>query len=146
MHLQDRLSIWWMVIFSATFGFVAVVVPPYILKSSGFILYEAPLFPIVRSAIENLRLVPTVILLFATGAFLGFAYSKKCIALSFATMLFFPIYVVVEILADPTSHGLWPFEIVMYAVLTIPALLGAAFSSYLVRKQTLRTRTPSNNL
>jgi hypothetical protein len=132
MKFQDHLPLRWAVVLSATLGFIAVIVPPYLLKSSGFISYDAPLFPFVRSAIENLRLFPTVILLFAIGVFFGVVYRKRCIALAFATMLFFPVYVIAEVLADPASHGLWPFEIIMYIALIIPAMLGVALSRYFV--------------
>lgn len=49
------------------------------------------------------------------------------------------IRIVVEVVQDPTSHNLWPFELVIASCFIFPsALLGAAFGSVLKR---LFTRT-----
>lgn len=48
-----------------------------------------------------------------------------------STMLAFPIIVLVEMLRDSTSHNLFPFELISYAVLTIPGLTAAAITDWL---------------
>jgi hypothetical protein len=37
----------------------------------------------------------------------------------------FPVVAIAEIVKDPTSHNLIPFEMVMYAFLAVPTVLGA---------------------
>ncbi len=43
--------------------------------------------------------------------------------------------VIVEVVADPTSHNLWPFEIIIAGILTGPTALLGAFLGSLVRRR-----------
>lgn len=43
--------------------------------------------------------------------------------------------VIVEVVADPTSHNLWPFEIVIAGILTGPTSLLGAFIGSLIRRR-----------
>ncbi len=46
--------------------------------------------------------------------------------------------VIVEVIADPTSHNLWPFEIVIAGILTGPMSLLGAFIGSLIRRRVNR--------
>jgi hypothetical protein len=47
--------------------------------------------------------------------------------------------VIVEVVADPTSHNLWPFEIIIAGILTGPTALLGAFLGSLIRRRTGRS-------
>ncbi|NQW29631.1 MAG: hypothetical protein HQ472_03870 [Ignavibacteria bacterium] len=40
-------------------------------------------------------------------------------------MPIFPIMAVIEMFVDSSSHSLFPFEFILYAVYTIPVIIGA---------------------
>src|SRR5690606_27866981 len=64
------------------------------------------------------------------------ACSAAGVAVPVAVML----RVIVEVAADPTSHNLWPFEIVLAALLGFPlALLGAMLGAAFGRPLDVRT-------
>ena len=45
-----------------------------------------------------------------------------------ASMSLFPVLAIIGVLRDPTSHNLLGIEFVMYAFLTLPAILGGALA------------------
>ena len=70
--------------------------------------------------------VATLGLLFLSGIFLGGAFSGKASwVASFLVFAAMPIVIFAEGIVDPTSHNLFPFELIMYGALSLIALLGA---------------------
>lgn len=57
--------------------------------------------------------------------FVGFCAANACL-------------IVADCFADPTNHNLWPFEFVMIALATLPALLGAGISALIDRARGLQ--------
>ena len=93
-------------------GLLAMVVPVLLWPPARH--YEAPLFPLLRSAVENIGL-PQLILLFASGLALGFVSSSRARYLGAAAIAFLPLATLAEMIKDPTSHNLFPLEFATYA-------------------------------
>ena len=98
-------------------GLVSIIVPIFFLSVRA---YDAPLFPWVRTAIENLGLV-SLLLLIATGFFLGLISSVRFWLLGFLMIAAFPLLSILEGIVDPHSHRLFGLELFVYAVLGLIA-------------------------
>ncbi len=119
---------------AAIVGFCCVFISTYFATNGYEQNYEAEIFPIIKKAEENLTILPTIILLFVTGNLLGFLKPKIWWLLGSITLAFFPITIIMEMIIQPTSHNLWPFEFLFYWILNLPALFGSFTGSY-IRKQ-----------
>jgi hypothetical protein len=94
---------------------------------------DAPLFPVIRTAIE--RVGPGhLLLLFFLGLGLGLVSRRRAILLGLASMLLFPLTAIAEMFVDPTSHNLWPLEFAIYGFYAGVVAAGAAVA-HLVRKR-----------
>lgn len=116
----------------AALGVACLVVPTIVAKTP---LKPAPLFPLLLTSIENIGW-PALVSLTGLGVIAGAVarvmsgssgprslLSPLLIAIASVSLL--PIAMFAEIVKDGTSHNLFPFELVMYAFLSLPALLGA---------------------
>jgi hypothetical protein len=90
-------------------------------------LPHAPLFPLIRAAVEGPH-AASFAALAVVGLVAGLFARTRWYFLGAATMACFPVFAFAEMNADPTSHNLFPFEFVMYAIYSVPAILGAAVS------------------
>jgi hypothetical protein len=104
-------------------GFVAFVAPAAFHPPAR--MPSAPLFPLVRAVVENPRLA-SFIGLAALGVVAGLFCRTRWYLLGLVTMAVFPLCTFAEMAADRTSHNLFPIEFIMYAIYSIPAILGAA--------------------
>ena len=107
---------------TALSGFAAFISP--ILLNPPNTLPKAPLFPIVRESVEHLR-PASFIALAIVGLLAGAVGQTHWALLGLASIAAFPICMIAELAADPTSHNLFPFELVMYDAFSIPAILAA---------------------
>jgi hypothetical protein len=111
---------------------------------SGFILITLPgmlrgghpqsLFALVDSAVKDMSTVSLLLLLaggFFWGLVLRWPYSL-CAAICQVGSL--PVFAVIEMLRDSTSHNLWPFEFLIYAALTVIPMLGTSAATLLKRR------------
>ena len=98
-------------------GLVSIIGPIFFLFVRA---YDAPLFPWARTAIENLGLV-SLLLLIATGFFLGLISSVRFWLLGFLMIAAFPLLSILEGIVDPHSHRLFGLELFVYAVLGLIA-------------------------
>jgi hypothetical protein len=108
---------------------LAVVGPAVLIAAIGFQVdarYHAPLFPILRAAIEGLSFV-SLAALFAAGAAAGaiFKTLNKWLV-GFSMLAALPLASIAEMLVDPTSHNLWPLEFAMYGVVMLAPTAGVA--------------------
>lgn len=111
-------------------GLSSVILPPYWLGIER--AYPSPLFPILRTAIENMEPLSTVCLVLVFAIALGLLDPRKWSLLGVAMAAPFPAASFLEMVASPTSHNLWPFEFIIYGVVIgIPAILGTALGSFL---------------
>ena len=119
------------VIVAAVLGFISITCPPYIIPGKKVVSYEATLFGFIQTAIENLSILPTTILLMLSGCFVGYLKPEKWALLGFSTIILFPIVSITEMILHPTTHNLWPIEFFVYCILSIPAIVGALIGSKL---------------
>jgi len=110
------------VVITALSGFGAFIAPIVLDPPAAW--PQAPLFPIVREAVENVR-PGSFIALAIVGLLAGVLASAHWVLLGLAAVVLFPLCTIAEMIADPTSHNLFPFEFVMYAVFSIPAVVAA---------------------
>lgn len=117
-------------IFLACFlGTIIVCLPPYIFLGDEIKTYDSPLFPFIRTAIENLQFSITIIGLFLLNFFIAKNNRDKWLVIGLSSMILFPIAAILEIIVDAKSHNLIPFELLLYGVIDIPALLGGFVGS-----------------
>jgi hypothetical protein len=129
-----------MLVLAAAVGGLASVIAPYVVVHGLEGQYSAPLFPLLRNAWELLDLLPTLVLLITLGAALGFLEPRAWPVLGISTALFFPMAATLEMLADPTSHKLWPIEFALYAALVgVPGAAGSFLGSLAGRMRTHAT-------
>ena len=97
----------------------------------------APLFPLVATGVKHIGL-STLGLLVLSGIVLGGAFGGRASwAASLVVFAAMPFIILAEVMVDPTSHNLFPFELVMYGALSLIALVGSGIG-ILVRRSFLR--------
>lgn len=128
-----KLLLWFII--CAIVGFLCVTLPPYFVGIKKY--YDSPLFPYIRTAIENQggkAFKVSFIMLFIEGIFIGILRPKYWLLLSVATISIFSITSIVEGIYDSSSHNLIPFEFVIYTFFSIPVCLGALISKFIINK------------
>jgi hypothetical protein len=109
-------------------GFVLIALP-------SLIRWEHPksLFDFVDAAVKGMS-VAHLLLLVLGGLFWGFFLRwPYALCAAYCQLGSLPIIAVLEMLRDPTSHNLWPFEFMIYLVLAVASVLAAA-AGLMVRK------------
>lgn len=119
---------------SIIIGSIIVIAIPYIIHGSDIIQYHSPLFPFVTTAIKNSSFIITSACLFVTFAVIGYL-RKTWLVLGFSSILIFPLITISEILNTPSSHNLWPFELLFYLSLMIFSLVGAFTGNKIAQSQ-----------
>ncbi len=104
-------------------GIASFIVPQLLSPPSQ--IYEAPLFPLVRAAVEEMQLL-TFAFLFGSGLLLGVLFHRRSNPLCAAfAVLWLPAVAIADMLGDATSHNLLPFEFGMYAILSLVPIFGS---------------------
>jgi hypothetical protein len=116
-------------------GLLALVAPVLLWAPARH--HDAPLFPLIRDAVEGLGLFQCV-LLFAAGILLGLISASRAWLLGAAAISVLPLAALAEMIKDPTSHNLLPFELASYAFCGVLVACGV-FAIHRVQRQ----RTPS---
>jgi hypothetical protein len=119
-------------------GLLAVVFPTWVLPLKQ---YESVLFPTIRTGIEGMGYL-TWILLLLGGAVLGFAFRRPVLT-GIATMIPFPVLAMAEMIVDPTSHKLWPIEFVIYAAVSLLAVVGGVGGYWIGKALRSRSEPPA---
>ncbi len=96
--------------------------------------YTTGYLPWMRTAAEDFSRY-SFLGLAVVGLFAGFIRPQKWALWGFATMVLFPLWAIVEITLDPTSHNLWPIEFVCYGVESLAAVAGARLGSLLAKQR-----------
>ena len=78
-----------------------------------------------KNMVDGMRPVSLLYLLLV-GFGCGLAVPHRFWVAGLASMALFPVMAIVGAVRDPTSHNLLGIEFVMYAFLTLPAILGGA--------------------
>ena len=112
-------------------GVLAVYVPA---RSRGPIAsVSSPVFDWLFSAWKHCNCKVTVAALFLIGLLLSLAFPRHWKAAGFSTMLVFPVLALVEMVVDPHTHTLFPFEFALYGFFTLFSVAGAALGGLLLR-------------
>lgn len=106
-------------------GVLSIILPVFFLPDLN--QYESPLFPMIRTGIEGISMW-SFIFLFLSGFVVKFFINLSGWKIGLLTMALFPVWVLAEVIIDPTSHNLFPFEFLLYSLYTIPAIIGAYIS------------------
>ena len=86
--------------------------------------HDSPLFPIIATSVNGFSIWS--IFLLAISGFIISLFSKiEGWKIGLSTMALFPIMTIIEMIFDSSSHNLFPFEFIFYALLTIPSIIGA---------------------
>jgi hypothetical protein len=128
---EVKLSNFFFFITASVLGFISISLPPYFTAHGKSVIYDAPLFPILATAIKNLSILPTVVLLIISGFIMGYLKPRIWWLLGLATVMLFPAAAICEMVLYPTTHNLWPVELLVYGMLSIPSMLGALVGSKL---------------
>jgi hypothetical protein len=137
VDLHKKMHSWYdilSVILAPILGFIFIVLPPYLIPGGIRAKSNAPLFPVIATAIENLKFFPTIVSLLIAGCILGFLRPHIWWILGLLTMSLFPIAAILEMQVAPTSHNLWPFEFISYGVFDFIAFVGAFIGSRIKTK------------
>jgi hypothetical protein len=86
----------------------------------------SPVFPIVFSAVASFRLARTALVAFVLGAGMGGIAPRHWVLLGLSVVGGFPLMIAVELLVEPRSHNMFPFELAVFGVLAGISTLGAA--------------------
>src|SRR5688572_27238276 len=100
--MRPAMRQWVLVIAAATVGTASVLVP-YVVMDGFESSYPAPLFPLLATAWEEIRLIPTVMLLLPACGILGYRNPQRWLLIGFATMLPFLAVAIIEMFMAPTS-------------------------------------------
>ncbi len=98
--------------------------------------YDAPLFPLLRNAVEGAGVLQLVLLI-AAGVVLGVVSASRAWLLGAAAVVALPLAAVAEMVTDPTSHNLFPIEFAVYAFYGLLVVCGAVAVRRLRRARTL---------
>jgi hypothetical protein len=118
-------------------GIVSILLPVFILGDLK--PYESPLFPLLRTGVEGVSIYSFLFLLLS-GFIVKLFSDATFWKIGLMSMVLFPLAAICEMIADPTSHSMFPFEFIFYAFYTIPALAGAYTSKLIKSRVTATTR------
>src|SRR5262245_23312566 len=120
--MNDPKEPWlWIALLSAIGGFLAFWGPWYFAGSP-------------KNMIDGMQPI-SLLLLVVIGLVAGAIAPRHFWLSGLATMSSFPIVAIVEAIKDPTSHNLLGIELVMYGVLTIPAVIGGRLGRIIARRR-----------
>jgi hypothetical protein len=75
-----------------------------------------------------------IVSLFLIGLIFGYLWPKHKWLWGIATVSAFFIFSFAEMIMDPYSHNLWPFEFIIYGFMAIPGVLGSYLGAFIRRK------------
>ena len=111
-------------------GMLSIILPVFILADLK--PYESPLFPLIRTGIEGISIY-SLSFLFLSGLIVKLVSKIPFGKIGLMSMALFPLAAICEMIIDSSSHSMFPFEFIFYAIYTIPAIIGAAVSQVIKR-------------
>lgn len=108
---------------SSILGLASIVLPVFIL---GDLLkhYDSPLFATLRTGLEGISAYSLLFLLLS-GCVVKLFSDASSWKIGLMSMALFPLAAICEMIADSSSHNLFPIEFILYGFYTIPATIGA---------------------
>ena len=143
--LSPQLIAWCVI--AAIGGVCCLVLPPYVTKDGlEQPAYGWPLIPWFAVAWANVRMAASAGSFLVLGLALGIAQPRRWLLLAVVAISSSPVFLAVNILhdwtRDATSHNLFPFEFLIYGVISLPALAGALLG-FLFRRVACPTDKPN---
>ena len=120
-----KTNVFWFYLLASILGVISIVLPTFFLTDLKE--YDAPLFPIIRTGLEGISLWSFGLLLLS-GFGVQLLSQLPNWKIGLTTMALFPIMVLCEIMVDTSSHSMFPIEFILYALYSIPAMIGAYFA------------------
>ena len=120
----------------AILGMSSIVLPVFFLDDLKH--YDSPLFPLIRTGIEGISIYSLGFLIFSgfiVKLFSDVASSK----IGLMSMILFPLAAICEMIADSSSHNMFPIEFIFYGFYTIPAIIGA-YTCQLIKSLTIKKK------
>jgi hypothetical protein len=117
-------------------GMVSIILPVFILGDLRH--YESPLFPLIRTGIEGFSLYSLLFLL-VSGSTVKLFSDIPFWKIGLMSMALFPLATLCEMIADSSSHNMFPIEFIFYGFYTIPAILGA-YSSQVIKNYVVQKK------
>lgn len=117
-------------------GMVSIILPVFILGDLKH--YDSPLFPILRTGIEGFSIY-SLIFLFLSGFIVKLFSNVPSWKIGLMSMVLFPLAAICEMIADSSSHNLFPMEFIFYGIYTIPTIIGA-YSSQLIKSFVIKKK------
>ncbi len=109
-------------------GFILIVLPELLYRE-----HTESLFVLLDAFVKNMSALRLLLLLaggFWWGLALSWPYSVYAAICQVGSL---PVFAVIEMLKDSTSHNLWPFEFLIYAALSLVPLLGVSAAGLIRR-------------
>ena len=120
-----KINVIWIYLLASILGVISIVLPTFFLPDLK--QYDSPLFPLIRTGIEGISIWSFGLLLFS-GFGLKLLSKLSGWKIGLATMALFPILAIFEMIVDTSSHNLFPIEFIIYALYSVPAIIGAYFA------------------
>ncbi|WP_339658737.1 hypothetical protein [uncultured Polaribacter sp.] len=114
----------------ALLGMSSIILPTLFLDDLK--QYDSPLFPLIRTGIEGISKY-SLIFLFLSGFIVKLFSDVSSWKIGLLSMVLFPLATFCEMIADSSSHNMFPIEFILYGIYTIPAIIGA-FTSQLIKR------------
>ena len=117
-----KKNAFWFYLLASVLGVVSIVLPTFFIPDLK--QYDSPLFPLIRTGIEAFS-IWSISLLILSGFVVKLLSNLSSWKIGLITMALFPILAIIELIFDSSSHNMLPFEFILYAVYSVPAIIGA---------------------
>ena len=117
-------------------GLLSIILPVFILPDLK--PYESPLFPLIRTGIEGVSIY-SLGFLFFSGFIVKLFSDVPSWKIGLMSMILFPLAAICEMIADSSSHNMFPIEFIFYGFYTIPAIIGA-YTSQLIKSFVIKKK------
>lgn len=116
-------------------GLISFMLPILVVNHEVITFDESlDIVSVITLYFEKVLPVPTIILLLGFGVIIGLIVRRFWFLLGLSSILIFPCVAIYEILNNPSSHNLWPFEFLVYGVFSIPPTIGVFVGEWLGKK------------
>jgi|TARA_B110000091_G_C13511519_1_gene348633 hypothetical protein len=120
----------------AILGMSSIVLPVFFLDDLKH--YDSPLFPLIRTGIEGISMYSLGFLIFS-GFIVKLFSAVPSWKIGLMSMILFPLAAICEMIADSSSHNMFPIEFIFYGFYTIPAIIGA-YTSQLIKSFVIKKK------
>tara|TARA_B110000967_G_scaffold134888_1_gene137717 strand:- start:320 stop:718 length:399 start_codon:yes stop_codon:yes gene_type:complete len=120
----------------AILGMSSIVLPVFFLDDLKH--YDSPLFPLIRTGIEGISMYSLSFLIFS-GFIVKLFSDVPSWKIGLMSMILFPLAAICEMIADSSSHNMFPIEFIFYGFYTIPAIIGA-YTSQLIKSFVIKKK------